>query len=592
MNKYHPLIYQLSKLKESSKEAIADAQLKTEDELKKYLHVERSVETDLRNIISAAASKPGSSLIMVCGNVGDGKSHLLSKLNQDNEFSKYMSVFNVHNDATESFSPDQTCIQTLRDILQPFSNENISTSSEKWILAINLGTLSNFLEEHAASFSAMRQFVTEHGIVNADNFEVSNQFIEESNFQYINFTNHHFYDLTINGVTATLFEKLFEKIVSDAPENPIHAAYQQLCQYSWSDRCPVRINFEFFAIEQNRKVIAKLLVECILKEKLIISFRQILNFVHDIIVPYELAIPDVGKYADQLARLSARSRLDYHLLNYIFERPQLSKIFTCFYRLDPSIRRYELLDEKAIALFTSVDPIEIFGHDFPELGDQLTSILSSNIDKQQVLFKAYQRLNFFYNHHSGLYDDDYFLSFTKALYFSNIRDAAGLKDINELVKNAAMLWNGSTLEQNKIMFSNLSRHSSYRLFRNIQFRSILPRSEEKINKDMLHQFISEVRVEFALPKGGDPSQDKLPIGVDVDYSLYVLLQKVNKGYRPNKLDRNSFINFVTMVDKLIYQNSADEELFIDEVNIGYHLDYKLELNEYNEFEFSKLNKQI
>lgn len=591
MNNNHPLIHQLSKLKESSKEAIADAQLQMEDDLKKYLHVERSVETELRNIISTAALHSGSSLILVCGNVGDGKSHLLSKLNQDREFSQYMSLYNVHNDATESFSPDQTCIQTLRAILQPFSDQSISTSTEKWILAINLGTLSNFLEENSEHFSLMKQFVVENGIVNPESLEVRDKFIDQSPFQYVNFTNHHFYDLTIDGVRATLFERLFEKIIANNNENPIYGAYEELCNYEWSVQCPVRINFEFFLIEQNRKVLAKLLVDCILKEKLIISFRQILNFVHDILVPYEVSVPEIEKYKQLLANISAKFRLDYHIINYIFERPQLSKIFACFYKLDPSVRRYEELDEKAIALFTSANPLEIFKHDFPALEDQMKAILSSNVDKQQILFKAYQRLNYFCNYYNKMYHDDYFLSFTKSLYFSNIKDAAGLKEINELVKNAAILWNGSTLEPNKIMFSNMSRHSSYRLFRNIQFRSTLPRPDQKIQKEILHQFITEVKVQFALPNSDDHSRNNL-IGVDVDYSLYVLLQKVNKGYRPNKLDRNSFINFVTMVDRLIYENSAYEDLLIDEVNIGYHLDYKLQLNEYNEFEFSKLNKTI
>jgi len=591
MNNYHPLIYQLSKLKESSKEAIADAQLEMEDDVKKYLHVERSVEIDLKNIIKEASAKNGSCLVMVCGNVGDGKSHLLSKLNQDGEFSKYMEAFNIHNDATESFSPDQTCIQTLRDILQPFSDERLPKSSEKWILAINLGTLSNFLEENPIGFSQLKKFVDENGIVNPEKFEVRDKFLEDSNFQFVNFTNHHFFDLTKEGVRAGLFEKLFDKIVNPVPSNPIYVAYSELSSLEWSEKCPVRINFEFFTDRNNREVLAKLLVECILKEKLIISFRQILNFIYDILVPYELAEVQVEKYRSQIASLPVKLRLDYHMVNYIFERPQLSRIFFSFFKLDPSVRRYERLDEKAIALFTSVDPLKIFTEDFKSLDRQLIAILKDNFDEQEILFKTYLRLNYFVEHIDSLYADDFFNLFTKALYFSNVKDASGLKEINELVKNAAMLWNGSTLEPNKIMFSNMSRHSSYRLFRNIQFRSLLPSVNQKLEEQVLHQFLTEVKVQFIVPNRNDPTRNNL-IGVDVDYSLYTLLQKVNKGYRPNKLDRNSFINFVTMVDNLIYENSAIEDLFIDEVNIGYHLDYKLQLNEYNEFEFSKLNKPL
>lgn len=277
------------------------------------------------------------------------------------------------------------------------------------------------------------------------------------------------------------------------------------------------------------------------------------------LVPFELAEPQIDKYKAKVMGLTAKLRLDYHIVNYIFERPKLSKIFFSFFKLDPSVRRYEMLDEKAIALFTSVDPLEIFTQDFQFLENQFVNILKDNFDELQILFKTYLRLNYFINHSSPLYADDYFKSFTKALYFSNIKDASGLKEINELVKNAAMLWNGSTLEPNKIMFSNMSRHSSYRLFRNIQFRSSLPPTSEKLDDQVLHQFLTEAKVQFVVPNRNDPTRNNL-IGVDVDYSLYVLLQKVNKGYRPNKLDRNSFINFVTMVDKLIYLTPSHQFL--------------------------------
>ncbi len=589
MSYTHPLIYQLSKLKESSKEAIADAQLEIEDELKKYLHVERSVETDLKSIITEAASTEESCLIMVCGNVGDGKSHLLSKIKQDLEISRLLEKFNIHNDATESFSPDQTCIQTLQQILDPFSDKHVSFSKDKWVLAINLGTLSNFLEENASEFCQLKMFVEKHGIINPDKFEIKDKFIGGSKFQFINFTSHHFYDLTQDGIKATLLEQLLEKVVTPSQLNPIFKAYKELTENDWSSTCPVRINFEFLSNEHNRKVIAKLLVECILKEKLIISFRQILNFVHDILIPFELAILEVEEYKAKISSLSPILRIEYHIANYIFDRPQLSKIFSSFFKLDPSIRRYEKLDEKAIALFTSIDPLQIFIDDFNDLPQQLKLTLKQSFSEQNILFRFYLRLKYFANYLDPLYSDDYFQLFAKALYFSNIKDTSGLKEVNELVKNAAMLWNGSTLEKNKIMFSNMSRHSSYRLFRNIQFRSLLP--GDKINKEVLHQFLTDVKIKFLIPNKLDNAKNNV-IGVDIDYSLFVLLQKVNRGYRPNKLDRNSFINFVTMVDNLIYENSESEDLFIDEVNIGYHLDYKLELNEYHEFQFSKLSKPL
>ena len=75
-------IQTLSQLKESSKHAIIDGEVYALNKLKEYLHVQREVELRLSNIIEAAQVVNKAQLILVCGNVGDGKSHVLSYLNK------------------------------------------------------------------------------------------------------------------------------------------------------------------------------------------------------------------------------------------------------------------------------------------------------------------------------------------------------------------------------------------------------------------------------------------------------------------------------------------------------------------------------
>ena len=81
---------------------------------------------------------------MLCGSVGDGKSHLIAYLNSNHP--EIMSNFKIHNDATESFDPDKTAIDTLAKVLNEFDDNHIDSSNEKLILAINLGVLNNFME--------------------------------------------------------------------------------------------------------------------------------------------------------------------------------------------------------------------------------------------------------------------------------------------------------------------------------------------------------------------------------------------------------------------------------------------------------------
>jgi DNA phosphorothioation-dependent restriction protein DptF len=587
MLKIHPLMQQLSKLRESSKEAVADANITLDDNLKNYLHIERQVERDLREIILKSSLDEGPSLIMVCGNVGDGKSHLISKLKQDTAFENVLSKFKIHNDATESFSPGETCIDTLDRILAPFNDSQLGNVDQKWILAINLGTLSNFLEVKKNTFTGLYAFVKTEEIINSEKSSPHGGGIEFSPFHYVNFTNHHFYSLNKDGVNAFLLEDLFAKVVAPVAQNPLYAAYSGLLKEEWSKDCPVMANFEALSSEWNQKVLARLMVECILKEKRIISFRQILNFIYDILVPFELSAIGLDAYRKLIAELSDEQQLGFHLTNYIFERPHISRIFQSFHKLDPAVRRFEELDGRAIRIFTSVEKMDAILSDFPSLSPFFRKRLTSQGSGSAMLHKSYLRYYYFQHFKDRLYQDDHFDEFARALYYGNINDALGLKEINELVKMAVLLWNGSIKKQDKMMYKSISKSANYRLFRTIQLKAVLPSADQLLDRKELHQFLTEVKVELVpLPETG---KDRKPFAIEVDYSLFVLFQMVKKGYRPNRVDRNSFVNFVTVVDGLTYEQSTGGTVFIDEINIGKPIDFELQQDEYGQFIFQKYN---
>jgi DNA phosphorothioation-dependent restriction protein DptF len=142
----NPLLEELKKLRESSKSAVAQGTYSNLNRFKKYLHIERDVEKKLKNIISKASGSDKAQLLLVCGNVGDGKSHILSHLHD--ELKSIISQFTIHNDATESHNPNESSNETLYKLLQGFKDDKIGASKDKIILAINLGTLSKFIEEY------------------------------------------------------------------------------------------------------------------------------------------------------------------------------------------------------------------------------------------------------------------------------------------------------------------------------------------------------------------------------------------------------------------------------------------------------------
>lgn len=117
----------LNRLKDSSTEAVES--LNSFENFKQYMHIERDpLESEYYSLLSNAYKQDKSQLILVCGSVGDGKSHIKSYLYNKYDFIKYN--FKVHNDATKSYNPTETCMDTLNRVLEPFSDENIEITKE------------------------------------------------------------------------------------------------------------------------------------------------------------------------------------------------------------------------------------------------------------------------------------------------------------------------------------------------------------------------------------------------------------------------------------------------------------------------------
>lgn len=71
-----------------------------------------------------------------------------------------MKTFYVHNDSSASLYTDKSATYTLIEILENFSDDKIDQSDSKVILAINMGTLNNFLEaDEGGRFGKLKRYV-------------------------------------------------------------------------------------------------------------------------------------------------------------------------------------------------------------------------------------------------------------------------------------------------------------------------------------------------------------------------------------------------------------------------------------------------
>lgn len=196
---------------------------------------------------------------------------------------KLLDNYVVYNDATESSAPSKTAIETLSEALQGFSDKNLDQPGKNFILAINLGVLSNFVEStYGEAFKQLREYVINSNILTNQLDEKGYE--KNSAFQHVSFSDYHMYNLTMHGINPEYVERILEKIFHMGLENPFYDAYNKCKECPLSKKCPVKHNYEFFTNEKNRKYVANTLVEVIIKDKEILTTREILNYIYDIVV--------------------------------------------------------------------------------------------------------------------------------------------------------------------------------------------------------------------------------------------------------------------------------------------------------------------
>ena len=272
---------ELNRLRKSSSDSIDN--VVNFDSFKKYMHIQRQAEVDLKDILRKVNGSGKKTIILLCGSAGDGKSHLLSYLkNSDDEY--LLENYEIHNDATESSSPAKTAIETLNEVLDSFSDEQIDKDEKNLILAINLGVLSNFIEsDYGIRFSKLKKYVLEYNLLTSKvNLE---GYIPGSSFQHISFADYHMFTLSEDGIRARYIELILDKIFSKNEDSIFYSTYlggSESCPLA--KKCPVKNNFEFLLISENRQFVSELLAKAIIQDKEVLTTREILNYVYDILV--------------------------------------------------------------------------------------------------------------------------------------------------------------------------------------------------------------------------------------------------------------------------------------------------------------------
>lgn len=571
------LIQELSKLKESSKEAVEG--LNTFSKFKKYMHVNRDAQNELQDIILEANKAEKAQLILVCGSVGDGKSHIISYFK--NKYPDVMGNFTLHNDATESLEPNKTSMDTLNDILDNFSDEKIETSTEKLILAINLGTLNNFIDsEYGKRFTVLQKYVESKKILEKSIIE--NRFDSSSNIQFINFSDYNLYTLKDGKVQSKYIKELINKITNPSEVNDFYNSYKENCSNCKNkDKCPIKANYELISEDNVQNAIVDLLVQCIIKKKIIISTRALLNFMYDLIIARSYIDVNSPMFKDKIGKLKNEEYINSLTPNIIFDHKELSFIFNALSTLDPLNVRNEKVDDFIIKFNNSTELIQFFDQyiDYPrEYIEKINNVNFDELEGRRIksnLLKLFIR-SYYLCGKGDLFslNDEVYENFIKYLYFWNKGDKAKLIGLYGEIKDGILKWNGEA-EKNHINIFVGKTQVKYKVSEKLELKA--DTSSLPINKDSeLIKFLTEMEIRYK----GDNLDTSCRI--DIDYSLYDLLIRVGNGYRPNKKDKNNFIKFIEFINKIECAGSQNNQLTFTEKNREENKKYRLEFDE--EFE--------
>lgn len=544
------LLNELSKLSTSSKEAVESCE--SLDSFKEYLHVERSVQGELLSLLEEAQERDESQLILLCGSVGDGKSHLIAYFNE--HYPELMKDFNIHNDATESFDPNLTEIETLAEVLKGFSDENIETSREKLILAINLGVLNNFLEEDFAkeNYKKLIKFIEESKVFNQ---ETISDGYKDNNFKLVSFGNYNLYELTNDGAKSDYIEKILNKIILKDKNNVFYNAY--LKDIDEGLNSPTILNYKMLTIPGVTERVSELIIMTMVKYKKLLGTREILNFIYEILVPANIEEFDMGSSViDYLCSLLPNllfNSLDRGLLLNIMNKEDVLKI------------RDEKIDELLIRLNISSDLIAVLGEYIDSdrlevvqliLGDIINLNLLSETIKQDVVDTIIRMLRLIGNETMlEVFKDRAFEKYMIYLYNFNIGKLKDYKELFEEVREAVFNWNG--YPKDKYIYLN-EKLQNFKVAENLNLAFSKKGTCPTKNDLVIERFKTNINVAFEVK---DKSQSEL---LELDYQLYKKIVDVNSGYHASKNDREEAVIFVEFIDKLLALGNMENELLIED----------------------------
>lgn len=517
-------------LQSSSKETVINAN--SFSSFSKYMHAKRNIENEIVEVITKLDKSDNKKLILLAGSVGDGKSHLISYLNDSYE--QYLQDVVIHNDATESFDPHSSSIETLEKVLQSFNDGQVP--EKHIIVAINLGVLHNFYRKQKENkeFNALCDFIDKSGV-----FEKSATNVVDKQFHLFNFASERVFNLKEDGAYSPFFETILKKIVSSDEQNPIYRAWKQDMDNNIVTMA--HINYELLQQEVIQQRVLDKLYHVMLLDKLIVSTRSFYNFIYTIIVPVE------QDFDQTKTSFSLQNTLPY----LFFDHPERSTILNHIHKIDPLKKRQRKSDEYVANLHILKDKWTYLVDLFEE--EQLADLLNGAFEQLLKVSIQEKNLDLIAKFIVRMIEimkpskNSSYYEFLGYLYYYYKGNGEKIYPLIEMLKEVFEKWKGSPIKDYYFVKNDVG--SPYR----IAYPVLL---EEEPGEEFGRLANSEVVSNFENYLTIGFSVENNVVLFELDFYLYELLQKINNGYKPKVEDINSALQFEDFYKQIM--NVAEE----------------------------------
>ena len=507
------LQHALDILSNSSPYAVSTEREAGNDELstyKNYIYIKTKIEDDFLDALKVA--KPDD-IIFLCGSSGDGKSEILTRYSQ-----KYKEKIDFHLDATHSFTPTQNAIEALDERFSSFKG-----SQKPLIVGINIGMLGNYAEEGSSFHDDIKASIKA--------FLINKKSEISEHYTFLDFEQYPKFTLGQNESTSDFAAKFLDKLTKQTLDNPFYVLFDN--EVKRQGHSKLTANFALLGIESVKKNVIALLLSARLIKEQFLTARGLLDLVHKILT------------------------MDRYLFDNLFSGAD-NELLEQIQSFDPSNIHTRKIDDFILQLKLGIeDPdFSLFNYQLKEIG--ISELLSA---------ASYLRLVYL------LKDETRFLNeFTKPL-------TSGFE--NRLINEFASVWlmhkefdGSSTKEVDLLNFYEDTLISALRLYCN-RHCSCLDQDVYFISK--LNGFViaAELEIEPDLSRIQTNFSEKIGMfntyllvdghplqAIPISVNLLDLLNKINKGYRPNKHDKNSVLLLTEIADQIMCVANEKNTLFI------------------------------